>query len=83
MKRQKLIVAGCIVAALVAAFVWPRLNAGSPIQQRLHEAIRNAQRIVVVVHSDPSDDPSASSDSIKNYKEEVFQTVELRPDQRG
>jgi hypothetical protein len=82
MKRQKLIVAGCIVSALIAVFVWPRLNGGSPIQQRLHEAIRNARQVVVEVHSAPWDDPSANSDSITNYKEKVFQTVELRPAQR-
>lgn len=82
MKRQRLVLAGCIIVAIFAAFIWPRLSGGSPIQQRLHEAIRNAQRVVVVVHSSPFDDPAVSSDSIKNYKEEVFQTVELRPDQR-
>ena len=83
MKRRQLITASSILVLLgITAVVWPWFSNGSPIQTRLRDAIQSAHQVIVIVHSSKWDDPEVNEHSIKNYKEEIFQTVELGPSQR-
>jgi hypothetical protein len=68
------------VVLVIGAFVTWRFGTGSPIQTTLHEALRDAKRVVVIVHSSQVDSPNA--ETMKNYKEQVFQSLELLPAQR-
>jgi hypothetical protein len=81
MKRRRLAFATCIIVLLgIVAFASLQFSGGSPIQTKLRDTIRNAQKVVVVVHSSPWDNPE--QEAMKNYKEQIFQTVELLPAQR-
>jgi hypothetical protein len=81
MNPRRLALASSIVALLgITAFTTWRFGSGSPIQTTIHEALRNAKRVVVTVHSSPEDSPD--EEAMKNYKEQVFQTLELLPAQR-
>jgi hypothetical protein len=83
MKRRLLINATSILVLLgIMVIVWSWFSSGSPIQTRLRDAIQSAHQVIVIVHSSRWDDPEVNEHSIKNYKEEVFQTVELGPGQR-
>src|SRR4051812_32808481 len=84
LKLRGLAFAVCVVA-LLGTVVYPnsRLKRGSPIQTKLHDAIRNAQKVVVIVHSGPWDNPAADIERMKNFKEQILQTVELLPAQRN
>src|SRR5437016_3442522 len=76
MKPRRLAFATCIIVLLgIVAFARSRFSGGSSIQTKLHDAIRNAQKVVVVVHSSRLDNPEEAT---KHYKEQIFQTVELQ-----
>ena len=83
MKLRRLAFATCIIALIgIVAFARSRFSGDSSIQKKLHNAIRNAQRVTVVVHSSPWDNPEPNEEAMKNYKEQIFQTVKLLPAQR-
>src|SRR5215213_2197101 len=83
MKRRRLIAAGTILVLLgVTAFVWPRFSNGSPVQTRLRDAVRNARQVMIIVHSSRWDHLELNGHLNENYKEELFQIVELGPGQR-
>ena len=75
--RQLIIVTSILVLLGITAVVWPWFSSGSPIQTRLRDTVQNAHQVIVIVHSSKWDDPEVNEHSIKNYKEEIFQTVEL------
>jgi hypothetical protein len=73
----------CIITLLgIVLFVRPRFSGGTPIQTKLLDAIRNTKQVVVVVHSSRCDYPQANEEAMRNYKEQIFQTVDLLPAQR-
>src|SRR3954469_8767115 len=64
----------------IVAFAMSRFGRDSSIQTTLHEAIQNAKQVVIIVHSSPFDNPN--EEAMKNYQEQIFQSVELLPAQR-